>query len=477
MGEVVIPRVPSLHPAQTFRWVTLGLVAGFAASVVVRLPWQMCVLAVALVVTFILLQRQLRAVGLLTLGCLLALLRTSFLTSPPPPSFFVGPQQFEAKIVEEPKVSERSRRYVVQPEASAVGQVVLVTLPYPGYRYGDRLRVSCKNVEVVDFAGYTNQGVWRQCTFPDLELVARSGWSLRGSLLELKYGVGAYMQNLLNEPYAALAAGMLWGDYSKLPQSTIDAFRRTGTSHLLAVSGYNVMVLSEILFTVLIAVGLWRKQASWVVVGVLILFTLFTGAEASVVRAAIMASLLIAARLLARKPDRVNVLLGTAAAMLLFGPRLVLDLGFQLSFGAMAGLMFVAPVFEQQFSLLPEVWGLRQSVAQTMAATVVTLPIILVRLDQLSLVSPFANVLLGPVVVLVFALGLPLLVLGMVQWLAAPLAWALTAVLYYVITVVESLASLPWAWTQGSAVAWIAVVMLYAVGAWWLWPRPEGAKK
>jgi len=470
MGDLfALPQLTKpLHPAEVFRWLTLGLVVGFGLSVFVWLPWYIS-LSVSLVVAVLAyFQSSLRVVSLVAIGSLFALARASFLPVPPAADVFVGPQFFTATIVAAPTTSDKSTRYIVQPQDVYSQPVVLLTRPNDWYHYGERLQVSCQKMEVVDFVGYTNQGLFRECAFPQLKFLSPAPFSIKGSLLKLRQSAGTYLSQLVAPPYASLAAGMLWGDYTRLPQPIIDAFRRTGTSHLLAVSGYNVMVLSEILFTVLIAVGLWRRQASWVVMGALILFTLFAGAEASVVRAAIMASLLVVARLLKRRPDRVNVLLGTAAAMLLFEPRLITDLGFQLSFGAMAGLMFLSAPLEGKFTFLPELWGLRQSVAQTMAATAATLPIILFRLNQLSLVSPFANVLVGPVVVLVFTFGLPLVVLGAFTWLALPFAWLLTAVLAYVITVVESLGDLTWAWTQGSTVAWAAAALLYGATAWWL---------
>ncbi len=458
-----------LHPAQTFRWVVLGLVVGFGLSVFIWLPWYVSLGAGGAVAVLAYIRPTLRVVGLVVIGSLLALARASVLPLPPPANVFVGPQQFAATIVEEPHATAAAMRYVVQPEVPGLGRVVLITRAWPAYAYGTRLRVSCKKVELVDFAGLVSKGLWRQCAFPGLTVLAPAAFSLKGALLTLREGAGGYLKNLLAEPYASLTAGMLWGDYSGLPTSLADAFRRTGTSHLLAVSGYNVMVLSEILFTILIALGLWRRQASLIVVGVLALFTVFTGAEASVVRAAAMASVLVLGRLLTRRPDRLNLLLGTAAAMLLVSPALITDLGFQLSFGAMAGLMFLSAPLENQFTWLPELGGMRQSVAQTMAATGATLPIILFRLDQLSLVSPFANLLVGPVVVLVFAFGLPLLLLGAIGWLALPLVWLLSAVLAYVIAVVESLGSLSWAWAQGSVLAWIGAAALYGAGGWWLW--------
>ena len=455
-----------LHPAQIFRLVVLGLVVGFVVGTFMYLPWSAALAAGIATAGLIYFQPSLRTIGLVVVGSMLALARASVVPVSPSATAFLGPQHFEATVVAEPNVRGTVAHYIVETPMPGLGPVLLTAQPYPRFAYGQRLEVSCKKVELTDFSGFTAQGIWRQCAFPELRAVGLPAWSLRGTLLGWRSQLGNHIKGVMAEPYASLVTGMLWGDDSGLPTTLTQAFRTTGTSHLLAVSGYNVMVLSEILFTVLIALGLWRRQASVVVIGVVVLFALFTGAEPAVVRASIMASLLVLARLLARRPDRVNILFGTAAAMLLFSPALITSLGFQLSFAAMAGLMFLSPVFEKTFAVLPNIWGLRQSVAQTMAATVTTLPIILLRLDQLSLVSPIANVLVGPVVVLVFVFGLPLVLLSSFGWLASPFVWLLSAVLAYVVLVIESLAVLPWASLNG---VWVLVLTaaLYGLGAWW----------
>lgn len=462
-------KVISYHPAQIFKWLASGLVTGFVLGNWISLPWQISVAAVLLLIFLAWYKRPLFLVSLVILGCLIGLWRFQALPQAPPGSFFVGVQQFEANIIEPPRVGGKVARYVVAPTLDSVGNILLVAKPYPAFAYGERVLVSCKSVTALEFSGYANKGIFRECAFPEIKLLAPAQWSVKGILLKLRDAAGAQLKGLLPEPYASLSTGILWGDDAGLPPEVINSFRRTGTTHLLAVSGYNVMVLTEILFWFLIAVGFWRKSASWLVLVTVVLFVLFTGAEPAVVRAGIMGSLVIIGRLLKRRPDNINLLLGAAAAMLLVQPELINDLGFQLSFAAMAGLVFLSPKLSERLTFLPSILSIKESTAQTLAATLTTTPLILLRLGQLPLLSPLANLLVGPVVVLVFWFGLPLLFLSLVSFiLAAPFAFVLSGILAYMVFIIGFLASLPWS-VGHALVAWVLVIAFYLLAAWWLW--------
>ncbi|MBI5466082.1 MAG: ComEC/Rec2 family competence protein [Candidatus Kerfeldbacteria bacterium] len=462
-----------LHPAQIWRYLTIGLVAGFIVGTVVNLSWYFSLVG-CLVAGFLVWQASsLRVFSWLALGFLAAMFSASLALVPPPASMFVGRQQFEAQIVEPPRLSERARRYVVEPSGwSAAYRILLTTKLYPKFNYGDILQVDCKQVETITFGGYVTKGIWRQCSFPELKFLSQAQPNLRQKLLQWRDLAGDRLRLLLPEPEASLASSMLWGDDAGLPGELTAAFRRTGTSHLLAVSGYNVMILSEVLFSVLLALGLFRRQASLVVLVLVGLFVLFTGAEPPVVRAGIMGSLVIIGRLLWRKPDNLNLLLGSASAMLLVAPRLIYDFGFQLSFAAMAGLLWLAQPLAGRLKFLPAAVGLREAASQTLAANITTLPLILWRVDQLSLVGPVANLLIAPVVVVIFTFGLlVVLVSSIMGWSALPLAWPLAAALWYVRQIVESLSQLPGAVTHASWLAWLAVAVVYGGLAWWLKPK------
>jgi len=463
-----------LHPAQIWLYLTGGLVVGFVVGLWTVLTWQLGLAALAAAGGVIIFIPRLRPLSLVAVGIIAALLRGNDILVSPAPSSFIGPQQFVAQITAPPRLSKNTVRYFATlPNQPTLGQVLLITRPEPRFNYGETVQVICRQVEVVDFEGYLNQGIWRQCAWPEIKLLKVAPLSFKSWLLQLRQQAGQRLRTLLPEPPASLASGMLWGDDSGLQPEVVTAFRRTGTSHLLAVSGYNVMILTEIMFWLLISLGLWQRLASFIVLGLIGSFVMFTGAEPSVVRAGVMGSLVLLARLLARRPDEVNVLLGAAAAILLVSPSLVRDLGFQLSFGAMAGLMLVSPHLKTRLNFIPTWLGLRESAIQTLGATATTLPIILWRLGQISWLSPVANLLVAPAVVWVFVFGLASLLLSFIgTFLAVPAAWALTAVLTYVIKVIAGLANLPLAASQSSASVWLGVALIYGLFIWRLKFKP-----
>lgn len=459
-----------LSPAQVFRALVCGVLIAVAVGFWVRLDWRLSLLAAIGLAGFWLYSKRGTWLVLVVVGFLVGATRVNFSHTPLPPASFIGNQQFSGQIAEEPRLGDKAARYVVEVDSLNRARVLVTSRPFPLYRYGDRLQVSCRNLTEVTFEGYRQRGITRECAFPELELVAEASGSFRAGLLALRQRAGEVIKQLVPEPYASLATGMLWGDDSGLPQDVVAAFRRTGTTHLVAVSGFNVMVLTEVLFWLLIALGLWRQQASIAVLLLVVAFVFFTGAEPAVVRAASMGSLVVLGRLISRKADKLNLLTGAAAGMLIVSPALIVNLGFQLSFAAMAGLLFLGPKLRQRLTFLPEALSIREGASQTLAATLTTTPIILWRLGQFSVLAPLANLMIGPVVIWVFMFGLPL-VLAAALWqpIAQVFAWGLTLVMAYVIGVVEWLGALPFATLASPLWGWLALIVVY--GLMWFWLR------
>ncbi|MDO8626677.1 MAG: ComEC/Rec2 family competence protein [Candidatus Magasanikbacteria bacterium] len=227
------------------------------------------------------------------------------------------------------------------------------------------------------------------------------------------------------EPENSFINGLLFGGSSGFPESLKKSFQRTGLSHVLAVSGFNITIIASALMSILILIGLWRRQAFWATLFVLFCFVIMTGATASVVRAAVMGALVLLAQYLGRLSSMGPGLSFTAALMVLISPYILLyDAGFQLSFLATIGLVYLSPVFadviartitrvagrrtKQSFgnnteiasslaSLVPRNDVLLQGsniLVQTISAIVMTLPLMLYQFGLISLVAPVVNVLL-----------------------------------------------------------------------------------
>ncbi len=441
----------------------------------------------------------------------------------------------------EPEIRTADARYTVSVERvgnlAATGKILVTTKLYPSYTYGEQLKMLCnlqkpdnKDEGTFRYDKYlARYGVWSVCSFPKFITViptkeeslahpndgqrspacadrlvgaslARDDswmvWPMR-QIFRLKFAVKNQISRLWNEPESSLMEGLLYGSKSGLPPEIIDDFNKTGVSHIIAVSGFNITIIVTALMFVLIRLGLWRQQAYFAVVSFVIIFVIFTGATASVVRAGIMGLLVLTAQYIGRLSRIGNVLVFTAAAMMLVNPYvLVWDAGFQLSFLATMGLVYISPVLstvipnareeslsghnsnrtiEQLNNKNGKPWlrgrffallrmtaeMIREPFLQTLSAIIATLPLILYQFGRLSLVAPLVNILILWTVPLLMLVGFVAIVLGFIFFpLGQLVAWAAHFGLRYVIMVVEWFGNKSWAAVEFQ-VPWWGMVGMY----------------
>lgn len=229
------------------------------------------------------------------------------------------------------------------------------------------------------------------------------GANFSGIFLFIKNVLIRRLEAVFSEPESGFAAGLLLGARSSLPADVMLDFKRTGLTHTLAVSGYNMVVLTAF-FTAIFA-HLPRKSSNVATIGAICVFVLIVGASASVVRAAIMGSLKLVARIFGRPYGGIRALAITGFVMSLLDPFIILyDVGFQLSFGATAGILLCSDFFEKHLQFLPNWLGIRDSISTTWSAQVFTTPIIILIFKGISIISTVSNILVLP--------SLPFLMLG-----------------------------------------------------------------
>jgi len=360
---------------------------------------------------------------------------------------------FSGRIVEEPDRRFNFAQYVVDNEA--LGRVLVKTDLYPEFFYGDTVKVSGKVAKPenqsadFDYQNYlAKDRIFLIGKYADVALVDRSAKKdFYGHLLGIKKSFTEIINKILLEPHASFLSALLVGARRTLPEELTDAFNATGTSHIVAISGYNISIISIMLLNFLSHLFVPRRVIFWIIGICLILFTLIAGAGASVVRAAIMGGLLILAKREGRLYSIANAIVLAGAVMLFFNPYLLrYDAGFQLSFLATFGLVYLAPYLEKRFTRLPEFLSIRSNSAATLSAQIMTLPIILFDFGRLSLIAPLANVLILPVVPLTMLFGFLAGAVGWVSLSAASIlalpAWFL---LSYQIWIVKILSALPFA--------------------------------
>lgn len=346
----------------------------------------------------------------------------------------------------------------------AAGIVQIDTGRFPEIPYGATLRVAgdLSAPVVLGSPGYAEylerQGVLSVMEFPRVEVVHEEGgsWLMR-ALLRAKQRSRAVIATSLPEPHASLLTGILLGDSRGMPRELEEAFRETGMTHIIAISGFNIAVIIALLDHMTAPVFPRRAAAVGIMIFIL-LYALLVGAGASVVRASIMGvSYLIGFRLLGRPTLAVAGLFTAAFIMTLIDPDTLWDVGFQLSFAATLGLMLYAGRWSRWLAqgatpvLSPEVRGRVVRFASdlllvTLAAQVLTLPLILYHFGRLSLASLPANLLVLPAQAGVMAGGGVTLLAGLVSpglgQLVGLIAWAF---LHYTITIIRLLAEMQYA--------------------------------
>lgn len=331
-------------------------------------------------------------------------------------------------------------------------------------QYGDRIAASGRLVtpftaDTFSYQDYlARSGVFSILQNADIVRMAEgNGSPLYARLLALKDQARHFIAAALPDPAGALLTGMLLGDSRGLSPAVSDAFSATGASHVIAISGFNMAILSGVVLRLLSRFRVPPRSAAVIGIVILVIYTILVGANASVVRAAIMCSMLMIAGLLRRRTFVPTSLAFVTLLMSLQNPNVLWDVGFQLSLFATLGLALFVDPLSRGFQRILTHWlpGRRANVLGdvltepfivTLAAQIATLPIILLYFERLSLVSLAVNLLIIPA-------QSALLILGMVATLSAFVSPLLAQVLYWLdfvllgwtLWVVRSFAQIPFA--------------------------------
>lgn len=359
-------------------------------------------------------------------------------------------------------------------------RLLVRTAGQPPLAYGDGVRLEGRLGRATSFADFDypaylrKEGVRAVMVRPrmdratvDLPLTERAAVAAVRGIGAVRDAFTASVRRAVPEPASSYLVGILVGGRAALPQRVVDDFSRTSTSHVLAISGYNITILAMAVMTAL-AGHLGRRRAMLVTIGAIAVFVVMTGAGASVVRAAVMGVLVLVAGALSRQADMGAVILLSAAVMVWSNPLLLRDdVGFQLSFAALIGLVYLEPLITARLGRAGE-HAVGRIVSSTTAAQLAVLPLILYYFHTLSVVGPLANLLILPAVPMTMALGFATGIAGLVLSAAGRavglLAWAAAA---YQLTAVRYLASLPWAAFELRINGQILVALYGILFIWW----------
>jgi len=366
------------------------------------------------------------------------------------------------------------------------GTALLFVPRYPAYQYGDVLRVTGKPETPSQFNGFNyqgylaHQGIYTTMLYPEIEIEARGkGFSPLAWIYSARNNIAQTLSMVVPEPQASLAQGIILGIRGNIPLSVKTDFIRTGTAHLLAISGLHLGIVAGIL----LSIGIWlfgRRHYLyiWLALGAIWLYALLTGMHPPVVRGAIMASLFLTAELLGRQRSAITALTFAAAIMVGISPYILGDAAFQLSFLAMAGLVFLFPTFQAlgrkavkatlgENGVLTSVANIASdSLSATLAAIIAVWPVVAYYFGIVSLVGPLATFLALPALPGILIAGALTGGLGFIALSAAQtIGWLTWLFLSYMLLVVNGLAASPLSFIEVGSVDTSLIWAYYSVFA------------
>jgi len=303
---------------------------------------------------------------------------------------------FEGIIVEDVDKRPSTQLITVQPDGYK--HSVLITLGSSGmYFYGDRVWVQGKLGAPKPFNGFNypsflwTKGIGAVSQRPQvIVLKQHQGSVVKEKILRFKALFASGVRKNLSKPYSEIVLGATIGEKEGIEKNITENFQNTGTSHILAVSGYNISLIS-IYLGGLIVFAFGRKYNLLLSSMLIIFYVLLTGASASAVRAGVMGFILLLAQSSGRQYAPLTALLFTAAIMVALNPYIIrFDPGFQLSFAATSGISLLVPSWQLGIGLRK----IKQAALVSFAAGISTLPMVLYLFGSSSLLSIPINILL-----------------------------------------------------------------------------------
>ena len=477
----------------------IAFLGGVLLSQVFRPPWEVTVLV--FIATFLLAvllgssQKSLMPALLLAAVCV-GLLRVH-LSELDQPDGLAGLYEehvaVEGVVVTDPEPAGQAWRFKFRVEAvelegrtGEVSGVVLVAATAPTglaaergrhpLKYGDRLRLNgvLQATEAegeYDYAAYlARQGVHSRMLFPEVVLIeaGQGAWFYQW-LYSVRRDLADSINEVVAEPQASVGQAMLVGLRAGIPDELDQSFRRSGLTHILAISGMNIGIVLRL--SIVVSRGIFGRKSLYLLgpLAVLWLYALLAGMSPSVVRAAVMGTVYLAALFFGRPNSALPGLGLAAGAMVTITPAVLWDISFQLSFAAVAGIAaFTEPIARLLRSLPVFQSGIgavaAEPIAVTVAATAATIPLTAFYFQSVAWIGIPATLLVLPVLPVVLvahaAAGLVGMASAAVGSVFGWMAWLPTA---YVTEVTELAARVPGGEAETGRLAAFAVLLYYGV--------------
>jgi len=333
-----------------------------------------------------------------------------------------------ARLISEPQVLGEKQSF-------KINNFEIVSFKYPEFHFGDELLIVGKVKRKSWSFGWIKKETYL-LNYPKIEKIESTGGlsiKAKGFILEIgKRLKDVYIRNF-PRPLDGIIAGVVLGDKNLISKDFWEKLKTTGTLHIMVASGMNIAMISEGILSFL-SYFLSRRKAILILIVLIWLYTIMTGSTPSIVRAAIMASLIYFAQVIGRETGAGRTLFLTAAVMIIFSPNLLFDLGFELSFMSTAGLVFLSPKLKKIKFFLFRFENFTSSIASLIA----TLPLLFIFFGRLNFLSPFINLIILWTIPYILQLGIAVGVLGLLWTTLGEMAsFLLFPFVYYVKQIID----------------------------------------
>jgi len=379
--------------------------------------------------------------------------------------------EMQGVVIDEPDEREKYTRLIVEVEGV---KILVYAQQFPEFKYGDELKISGELKKPKNFNGdfdwvsfLAKDDIYYEIFYPQIEPVAsgKGNW-IKRQMFTLKASYLNALAKVIPEPHSAFMGGLTVGAKRAIGADLLEDFRKTGIIHIVVLSGYNISLVADMVMRALSFLP--RVFAtSFGILGI-ILFAIMTGASATVVRASLMALLVVLARTTGRIYEITWALFLTGFFMVLHNPKILrFDAGFQLSFLATFAIIYLAPRIEEKLHFVPKKFQIREIISATLATQIFVLPLLLYKMGMFSVVSLPVNLLVLIFVPITMLFGFITGGLGMLSTaLSIPFGWISYAFLQYELWVVKIFAKLPFAAFNVETFSLWMMLGVYAVYGW-----------
>jgi competence protein ComEC len=286
------------------------------------------------------------------------------------------------------------------------GKVLLFSGLYPKINYGDKVSVygqlrKPKNINTDDITfDYVNflkkDGITHTISFAKVSVLEKDeGSFLKRNLYKIKNIFSTKLSSVINEPESSIAKGIVFGEES-ISKKVEDIFRISGLSHILVLSGYNITIVSESIFKILLPI---TNSAPFFSIISIFFFILLSSVTSSSVRAGIMAVVVILAKRFGKTYSPLRTILLAFFVMVLWNPYILLyDPSFHLSFLATIAIIYLSPKVYDKLTFIPEKFLFREILSTTISAQIFVMPYIIFLTGKISLYSLMTNILVLPLI-------------------------------------------------------------------------------